>query len=60
MKDFATEQVVDLKSYLKSRGISPYLYLKNDLMGVHQLAKELQLENIDSESDYQNSFLVKL
>ncbi|KAJ8300933.1 hypothetical protein KUTeg_022452 [Tegillarca granosa] len=59
MEDFASWQVDDLKSYLKSKGISSYLYRKHDLVRFCQLAEELHLENIDVESDYHDSYLAR-
>ena len=52
MEDFNAYQVPALKHYLCTKGITTSIYRKADLIKLCELAREIDLEDIQTEDDY--------
>lgn len=54
MEDFNVYQVPALKHYLSKKGITTSIYRKSHLIRLCELAREINLEDQDTDDDYIN------
>ena len=54
MEDFNGYQVPAITDYLRTKGITTSIYRKANLIKLCELAREIDLEDIQTEDDYLN------